>query len=274
VDLVVKYKVICYANVNVTTNTSINAASSNYSGQNCSDLFGFDNCEVCSSSSCLSCPSGMDLTSPTACDCTQGTSLNGTCLPEGCVSATTAMGNVTVCLSCNDSLYNTVPYNGSCQCKYLLDGVCTQVFSAAECSALNFTYCEECTESACLSCPVGMSLTTTTLCGCTSGLDVNGSCVPEGCQSYAPALGTVSCLACNSTMYELLPVNGACQCRYLQGGVCVPVLQGDDCQAMGFIYCAECTASACLSCPAGMNLTSPTLCQCTSNPNINGSCVP
>jgi cysteine-rich repeat protein len=240
-----------------------------YEGPDC-DPFGFIYCGQCTDTICISCPPGMILSSPIQCDCPPDTdSLNGSCIPEGCDSYAPTLG-VVHCLGCNDSLYAPIPFANECLCLYVIGGVCTLVLEGVDCEALGFAYCLKCTETYCMNCPPGMALNGSD-CECTSGVPINGSCVPVGCDSYTPVVGLVSCLGCEESMYAATPVSNECQCLFIINGVCTLVLNGPDCEAIGFTYCARCTETYCMYCQPDFYLNNG-VCECIIGENINGVC--
>jgi len=83
-------------------------------------------------------------------------------------------------------------------------------------------------------------------CGCFVGDYFNGVCVEvSGCASvYVDTNGVQTCLACDTTTYEEIPVNGVCVCLVgqLVNGVCcdiegciVPMMQNDG--TMSCLFC-------------------------------------
>jgi hypothetical protein len=118
-----------------------------YYNAECTTFFNFTYCGTCNRSACISCPAGMAFSTPNVCNCSAGsTQVNSSCVQEGCMIYVPAYGTPN-CTACNASMYNSTSTNNSCQCSFVLDGVCTLLLTGAQCTAIGYDHCVNCIAS-------------------------------------------------------------------------------------------------------------------------------
>lgn len=114
------------------------------------------------------------------------------------------------CTSCLNTTYRVlVSTTCSCQSGYIDVGV-------VNCYPCEYYIpgCSVClTSTICSNCSSGFTLNMLGICQCTSGFLVTGVCTTlVGCISATNLLGSVYCLACNSTLHYVRSTNFTCVC--------------------------------------------------------------
>lgn len=222
------------------------------SGTTCVTLASIDaNCNTWSGTTCTACKTGYYLSSVTG-KCTAGNSncatynlANGYCLT--CVSRYGISGNNCVLLSTLNPYCKT--FNGAGACTNCSDGY--YIGSNGICTVANslcLTY--SMTTGACLSCPLGYTLT-------------SGNCITPitWCVTYS---GT-SCSSCSSPYYvnsagTCSAASASCATYNMQGGACTSCyagyrVNGNGCSAT-IAYCTTYSGASCTACQTGRSLIS------------------